>query len=76
MEIDINEMQTRIDNLTKINTELLVLKQDYSSARQSLNRMSTRLKKLCKRLEPTNEIVLEMRGIAEEIQKFAKQATS
>ena len=50
-------------------------KQDYNSAKQSLYRMSTRLRKLCKRLEPTNEIVKEMQAIAEEIRDYARQAT-
>ncbi|MBA3237292.1 MAG: hypothetical protein H0T62_02950 [Parachlamydiaceae bacterium] len=76
MEMDINELQSKIELLTKKNTELLAFKQDHSSAKQSLVRMSTRLKKLCKRLEPTNEIVQEMKGIAEEIQKFAREVTS
>lgn len=49
--------------------------QDYNSAKQSLNRMSVRLKKLCKRLEPTSDIVNEMREIAAEICKYAQQAT-
>lgn len=75
MEMDINELQSKMEILTKKNTELLAFKQDYSSAKQSLVRMSTRLKKLCKRLEPTNEIVQEMKAIAEEIQKFARQVT-
>ena len=72
MEIDINELQGKIEILTKKNIELLAFKQEYSSAKQSLERMSTRLKKLCKRLEPTNEIVQEMKAIADEVQKFAR----
>ncbi|MBA3283673.1 MAG: hypothetical protein H0U27_01255 [Nitrosopumilus sp.] len=75
MEIDINELQVKIEILNKKNIELLAFKQDYSSAKQSLERMSTRLKKLCKRLEPTNEIVQEMKAISEEIQKFARDVT-
>ncbi len=59
--------------LTNENAEL---KQKYLSAKQSLNRMSARLRKLCKRLTPTNEIVLEMRKIADEIRDLAKEATS
>ncbi len=52
------------------------LKQKYFSAKQSLNRMSTRLRKLCKRLAPTTEIVQEMQKIAEEIREYAKKATT
>jgi hypothetical protein len=57
-------------------TELMALKQEYFSAKQSLNRMSTRLRKLCKRLTPTTEIVLEMQKIADEIREYAKKATT
>lgn len=57
-------------------TELMALKQEYFSAKQSLNRMSTRLRKLCKRLTPTTETVLEMQKIADEIREYAKKATS
>lgn len=56
--------------------ELTALKQEYSSAKQSLNRMSTRLRKLCKRLTPTTEIVLQMQKIADEIREYAKKATT
>jgi hypothetical protein len=38
--------------------------------------MSVRLRKLCKRLTPTNEIVQEMQKIADDIRDLAKQATS
>ncbi len=51
-------------------------KQEYLSAKQSLNRMSSRLRKVCKRLTPTTEIVLEMQKIADEIREYAKKATS
>lgn len=54
----------------------VVIKQEYISAKQSLNRMSIRLRKLCKRLSATNEIVLEMQKIADEIRELAKKATS
>ena len=57
-------------------TELMALKKEYCSAKQSLNRMSTRLRKLCKRLTPTTEIVLEMQKIADEIREYVKKATS
>lgn len=76
MEIDISELQKKIEDLSLENKELLACKQKYLSAKQSLNRMSTRLRKLCKRLAPTNEIVLEMQAIAEEIRELAKTATS
>lgn len=59
-------------NESQKNTEL---RQEYFSAKQSLNRMSARLRKLCKRLTPTTEIVLEMQKIADEIREYAKQAT-
>jgi len=65
-----------IEVLTNVNDELRTSKQKYLSAKQSLNRMSARLRKLCKRLAPTNEIVLEMRKIADEIRDLAKKATS
>ena len=57
-----------VEGLAKMKAELM-------SAKQSLNRMSTRLRKLCKRLTPTNEIVLEMQKIADEIRDHAKKAT-
>lgn len=76
MEANIIELQQKIEALTKLNAELMAHKQKYSSAKQSLNRMSVRLRKLCKRLTPTNEIVLEMQKISEEIRELAKQATS
>jgi hypothetical protein len=55
--------------------ELKASKQEYQSAKQSINRMSARLKKLCKRLTPTNEIVLEMQKIAGEIRELVKEVT-
>lgn len=55
----------------KIDMEILA----HKSAKQSLYRMSTRLRKLCKKLAPTNEIVAEMRSISEEIRDFARIAT-
>lgn len=70
-----NELQKKIEVLTQANSELMADKQKYSSAKQSLNRMSVRLRKLCKRLTPTNEIVVEMQKIAEEIREYVKKAT-
>lgn len=65
---EIAELRQKIETLTKLN-------QEYSSAKQSLFRMSTRLRKLCKRLTPTDEIVLEMQKISAEIRDFARIAT-
>ena len=76
METTLLELQERNDLLTKENAELKAYQQDYRSAKQSLNRMSTRLRKLCKRLTPTSEIVIEMQKIAEEIRGYARQATA
>lgn len=75
MESNIIEMQKKIDDLTKANAELTAWKLEHNSAKQSFSRMSTRLRKLCKRLEPTNEIVLEMQKLADEIRDLAKSAT-
>jgi methyl-accepting chemotaxis protein len=68
MDEKIIELQKEIETLSNF-------KQEYASSKQSLNRMSTRLRKLCKRLAPTSETVLEMQKIAEEIRELAKQAT-
>lgn len=76
MESQIAEMQRTIDSLTKANAELLAWKQEYSSAKQSLGRMSTRLRKLCKRLTPSTETILEMQQLSNEIRDFVKIATS
>ncbi len=76
METDIIELQQRNEILAKENAELRACRQDFFSAKQSLNRMSTRLRKLCKRLTPTSEIVLEMQKISEEIRQLSKEATS
>lgn len=67
------ELQQKIEAITKLNAELMINKQEYASAKQSLNRMSTRLRKLCKRLTPTNEIVFEMQKIADEIREYVKK---
>lgn len=76
MEVEMIELQHKIEILTKMNIELMACRQEYRSAKQSLNRMSARLRKLCKRLTPTDAIVLEMRNIAEEIRDLAAQATA
>lgn len=76
MEDEVIELKNRIELLTRENTELRACKQEYQSAKQSLGRMSTRLRKLCKRLEPTTEIVAEMRNIADEIRDYTKDAIS
>ena len=67
------ELQKKIEDLTAINTELMLHKQEHLSAKQSLNRMSSRLRKLCKRLTPTSETVLEMQKIADEIRDLVKK---
>lgn len=69
----ISELQQKIEDLTKLNAELMANKQEYASAKQSLGRMSIRLRKLCKRLTPTNEIVFEMQKIADEIREHVKK---
>ncbi len=73
MESQIEEMQRVIDALTKSNTELTQFKQEYQSAKQSLSRMSTRLRKLCKRLTPTTETVEIMQKIADDIRDLVKK---
>ncbi|MEI8125099.1 MAG: hypothetical protein WCG42_05050 [Parachlamydiaceae bacterium] len=73
MDITIIELQLKIEDLTKLNAELMANKQEYASSKQSLNRMSARLRKLCKRLTPINEIVLEMQKIADEIRDHVKK---
>lgn len=73
MDTIIIELQQKIEDLTKLNAELMANKQEYASAKQSINRMSVRLRKLCKRLTPTNEIVLEMQKIAGEICEYVKK---
>lgn len=74
MEDEISALKQKIEVLTNMNTELLAFKQEYNSAKQSLNRMSARLKKLCKRLSPTSEIVLEMQKVADDIRELTKKA--
>lgn len=72
MESEIIELQKRNEILSKENAELKAFKNEYNSAKQSLNRMSTRLRKLCKRLAPTNEISSEMQKIADDIRDLIK----
>ncbi|MDP1834677.1 MAG: hypothetical protein Q8K75_02000 [Chlamydiales bacterium] len=73
MDAEITELKLKIEELTRLNAELTANKQEYASSAQSLNRMSTRLRKLCKRLTPTNEIVVEMQKIADEIRAHVKK---
>ena len=75
MEEKMIELQKTIEILKNANAELTANKQEYCSAKQSLNRMSARLRKLCKRLTPSDETVLAMQKIAEEIREYAKKAT-
>ena len=72
MESQIAEMQKTIDALTQANAELTVWKQEHQSLKQSLNRMSTRLRKLCKRLTPSTETVAAMQALSDEIREHAK----
>ena len=72
MEAQIAEMQKTIDALTQANAELTAWKQEHNASKQSLGRMSTRLRKLCKRLTPTSETVIEMQKIADEIRVMLK----
>jgi len=76
VEKEIGELRKEIEALKQINQDLLNHQQAYASAKQSLNRMSARLKKLCKRISSTHECVAEMQEIAEEIRAYAKLATS
>jgi DNA repair ATPase RecN len=72
MESPIKEMQQKLDQLAQENAELKTWKQEYSSAKQSVCRMSVRLRKLCKRLTADNETVLEMQKIADDIRELVK----
>jgi hypothetical protein len=72
MESQIKEMQQKIDSLAQENAELKAWKQEYSSAKQSVCRMSVRLRKLCKRLTTDNETLLEMQKIADDIRELVK----
>ncbi len=75
MDPQIAQMQQTIDSLTSANAELIAWKQEHNSQKQSFMRMSTRLKKLCKKLTPTSEIVVEMQQLAAEIKELARAAT-
>ena len=75
MESKITEMQKTIDALEKANSELLAWQQEYNSQKQSFMRMSTRLRKLCKKLTPTTEIVAEMQELSKEIKDLARLTT-
>ncbi len=76
MESQIKEMQQKIDSLTQENRELKAWKQEYRSAKQSVCRMSVRLRKLCKRLTADNETLLEMQKIADTIRELIKSNLS
>jgi len=75
MDDEITKLQNEIMTLKEINGELTAHKNEYLSAKQSLNRMSSRLRKLCKKLIPINETVIEMQSIANEIREHAKTIT-
>lgn len=75
MEHQIIELQQKIEILTKENDELKACKQEFLSAKQSLNRMSARIRKLCKKLTPSDDTVLEMQKISNEIREYAKIVT-
>lgn len=69
------ETQQTIEKLTRENAELKAWKQEHNSAKQSVKRMSTRLRKLCKKLTPSSETVIEMRKLADEIRDLVKELT-
>ncbi|MEI8365201.1 MAG: hypothetical protein WCF65_02175 [Parachlamydiaceae bacterium] len=75
MESKIAEMQETIKALTQANVELSAWKQKYNSQKQSFTRMSSRLRKLCKKLTPSSEIVVEMQQLALEIRDLVKPLT-
>lgn len=72
MESQIAEMQQTIDRLTQENAELKAFKQEYNSSKQSFERMSTRLRKLCKRLDASEETVATMQKLADDIREQVK----
>ena len=76
MDVISTLQQQQIKLLTEANAELKSFNNEYAASKQSLNRMSARLRKLCKRLTPTNEVVLEMQNIAKEIKSLSKDATA
>ncbi len=75
MDPKIAEMQSTIDALEKANAELLAWQKEYSSQKQSFMRMSTRLRKLCKRLTPSTEIVVAMQELSADIKDLARSLT-
>lgn len=72
MEIGIAELQNQINFLQEENKALKEWKQEFSSAKQSMIRMSARLRKLCKKLDPSTENVAEMQKISIEIRDIVK----
>lgn len=74
--MDTIELEQKIKALTEENAELKAFKAEHASAKQSLNRMSARLRKLCKKLTPTSDTLLEMQNIAKEIKDLSKDATA
>lgn len=75
MESKIIEMQKTIDALIGANAALSIWKHEHASQKQSFMRMATRLRKLCKKLAPTTDIVLEMQQLANDIKDLAREAT-
>lgn len=75
LEEENESMKKTIDALTKENKELSIWKQAHSSEKQSFMRMATRLRKLCKKLTPSTEIVAEMQQLASDIKNLAREAT-
>jgi len=72
MESQMKEMQQKLDSLTQENAELKAWKQEYSSAKQSVCRMSIRLRKLCKKLTADEQTIREMQKIADDIRALVK----
>jgi hypothetical protein len=73
MKPSIVDMQKSINTLMAENAELKAYKQEYNSCKQSLNRISTRLRKLCIRLTPSTETAVEMQKLANEIREHLKK---
>ena len=76
MDTEIVELRNTIETLTKANADLLAWKQEYNGHKQSLDRMSTRLRKLCKRLTASPEMVAEMQKLADDIRALVKEITA
>ena len=72
MESQMKEMQQKLDSLIQENAELKAWKQEYSSAKQSVCRMSIRLRKLCKKLTADEQTIREMQKIADDIRALVK----